>query len=336
MITINSLSGGKTSSFMALHCNSDVNIFACVEIGLNDMFAQGIKPVQYTSKHTDNVWRYFRKQLGESFFQSAEDDKTLEIIYLLESALEKRTHKVKNTNEWNINIVSSKNKNFDTITEKYLPNARARICTQQLKVYPMHDWQMHNLPNEIVKVNLGFRVDEIERTVNLYFKKSIIKTRKKNNNFSLADFGKKYQIPDYILLWWDRLDVESRVKNGTLIPKPTPFNIVKGVYSRVPNFPLIEHKINNAEVIKFWQNKPDFNFPKVSNCVGCFFHSAKELQSQFQANPQKMEWFAKKEDAIKKTFGKKSLRYIQNLSIQNEMDFYNSGASSCDSGSCTD
>lgn len=334
MDTINSISGGRTSSFMALNFNVDYNVFACVKIGVDDIFAQKIKPVQYLSKHTDKVWKYFRYQLGDSFFQSAEDDKTLEIIYLLENELEKKTNKIKKNNEWNIQIVSS-NQTFDDITKKYLPNIRARICTQNLKVYPLHDWQMDNLQG-VTKVNLGFRVDEIERTVNLYFKQTKIISRKTDNSFCLDSFVKKYQIPNYILNWWDRLEVYQRIKNGVLVPKKTPFNIVKGIYSRVPNFPLIENKVSHSEIIKFWKSKPEFNFPEISNCVGCFFHSVKQLQKQFKTNPQKMKWFEIKEDRLNKSFGKKPLRYIKNLALQNEIDFYNSGAISCDSGYCTD
>lgn len=333
MTTINSLSGGKTSSFMALNFETDINIFSCVKLDIDDLFL--VKQKDYRTKYTDKVWQYFRWQIDENFYQTAEDDKTLEIIYHLEKELEQKTRKVQNSNEWNIKIVSSK-KSFDNlINKRFLPNFRARTCTENLKVLPIYDWQKHNLGNEVVKMNLGFRADEIERTVNLYFKLTPLNKRKENKKFDVQKFINTYQIPNYIVNWWDRLEVFEKVKKGILIPKKIPFNIIKGDYCRVPDFPLIENKITNSEIIKFWKSKPNYVFPEISNCVGCFFHSINQLKKQFEHNISKMNWFEKQEIYVGKTFGKKkSLTEIKKLPKQLEMDYYQTN--SCDSGFCTD
>ena len=43
-----------------------------------------------------------------------------------------------------------------------LPNQMARFCTTEMKMRPIFDWWFKNI-NEIVKMGIGFRYDEMER-----------------------------------------------------------------------------------------------------------------------------------------------------------------------------
>lgn len=128
--------------------------------------------------------------------------------------------------------------------------------------------------------------------------------------------------------------MESMVRRGVYLPKEQSFNVTNGVYWRVPSFPLIEHKITKTEVVKYWQSKPNYLFPEISNCVGCFHHTFGELKKQFKQNKNKMEWFCRQEDRTKRTFlNGVSYRKIAEMPEQLEITFL---GGSCDSGGCTD
>jgi diphthamide synthase (EF-2-diphthine--ammonia ligase) len=78
MQTINSLSGGKTSSYMAVHYPADYNIFALVTI--EDVNCQP-KDKSLVQKISDKI--------GKEFIATAEDDKTLKVIFDLEQKIGK-------------------------------------------------------------------------------------------------------------------------------------------------------------------------------------------------------------------------------------------------------
>ena len=142
------------------------------------------------------------------------------------------------------------------------------------------------------------------------------------------------------------MDIETKVKKGELILKDTNlFNYYNGDLFRYPSFPLIEAGITKKDVVKYFSSKPEYDFPKISNCVGCFHHTVQQLQEQYNNpfNKGKMEWYAKYENKYGKTFkkrrvGKKSypmpMDYIKELPFQLQMDFID--FASCDAGSCTD
>ncbi|MGK6353395.1 hypothetical protein [Parapedobacter sp. DT-150] len=155
--------------------------------------------------------------------------------------------------------------------------------------------------------------------------------------FDIQTVIRKYRIPGYLVNWWDRMDVESMVRRGERILKPTPFNEYDGDYYRVPSFPLIEAGITKADVVRFWKDKPEYVFPPISNCVMCFHHTIQQHQKQWQhpQNVAKMHWAADAEAKKGYTFLKKySMEQIRNLPIQTELEF--SDFSGCDSGACTD
>jgi len=78
MKTINSLSGGKTSSYMAVHYPADYNIFALVTIEDNNCRPKDESIIKYVS---DKIGRYF--------IATAEDDSTLYAMRDLEQLVGK-------------------------------------------------------------------------------------------------------------------------------------------------------------------------------------------------------------------------------------------------------
>lgn len=139
MLTVNSLSGGKTSSYMALHYPADVNIFACVCIDY-----QPAMPKDLT------VLAYCLQKLDGNFIASAESEKTLKVMMDLEQKLGKE-------------IVWVRGESFDTIVDNAgcLPTWNRRFCTTDMKIKPMNNYLFFRYG--LTKKNIGFRYDELER-----------------------------------------------------------------------------------------------------------------------------------------------------------------------------
>ena len=140
MKTIHSLSGGKTSSFMALNYPADYNIFALVMI--DDLRC---KPID------KGIVKYASDKLGLDFIATAESDSTIYAMRDLEQLLGKE-------------IIWVAGKSFDKLNKKKsaLPNQMMRFCTTEMKMRPIFDWWLKNI-GEKVKMGVGFRYDEKER-----------------------------------------------------------------------------------------------------------------------------------------------------------------------------
>jgi len=140
MITINSLSGGKTSSYLAKHYKADYNIFALVKID----------DVKCTPKDKALV-KFISDKIGQQFIATAEKDITLRAIIDLEQLI---------GNE----IIWVSGLSFDKIILKNnrLPNYLRRYCTTEMKMRPIFDWWYKNI-NKKVKMGIGYRYDEKER-----------------------------------------------------------------------------------------------------------------------------------------------------------------------------
>lgn len=141
MKTIHSLSGGKTSSFMAFHYPADYNIFALVTI--DDINCQP-KDKRLVQKVSDKI--------GKEFIATAEDDSTLIAMLDLEQLLGKE-------------IIWVTGKSFDNVIKNnggWLPSKLRRFCTTEMKIRPIWDWWYKNI-GEKVKMGIGYRYDEKER-----------------------------------------------------------------------------------------------------------------------------------------------------------------------------
>jgi hypothetical protein len=140
MKTINSLSGGKTSSYMAKHYPADYNIFALVKID-----------AIYCQPKDKSLVKYVSEKIGEDFIATAESDKTLYVMRDLEQLIGRQ-------------IIWVSGLSFDELCKqrKALPNMMQRFCTTEMKMIPIADWWHKNI-NEKIIMNVGFRYDEKER-----------------------------------------------------------------------------------------------------------------------------------------------------------------------------
>jgi hypothetical protein len=146
METVNSLSGGKTSSYLAVHWPADYEIFSlvCVDDARCGHVDKGV--MRYANdKLSDYVGTY-----GE-FVGTVESPVILKTMMDLEQKLGKE-------------IIWVRGESFDRVIDRKgaLPNQNTRWCTTEMKIRPIFEWCYMNteLP---VKMRVGYRMDEMER-----------------------------------------------------------------------------------------------------------------------------------------------------------------------------
>jgi len=168
MKTVTSVSGGRTSSYMALNYPTDYNIFSLVRIE-DPLCAPSDK----------SIIRYVEDKIEKPFIATAESDKTLYVLRQLEQDLGKEIIWV--TGKTFEQLIRDSNANGN-----YLPNRRKRFCTQLMKLDPIFWYCYLNLmesEDDFISMNIGYRSDE--------------KTRKATDEYdfikSTKNFGLRYQ-----------------------------------------------------------------------------------------------------------------------------------------------
>jgi hypothetical protein len=141
MITVNSLSGGQTSSYIAANYPADYNLFALVRTS-----------DERCRFKDDAVRRLVEDKLQAPFIATAEDDMIIYTMLDLEQFIGQKIH-------W----VTSK-MTFEDMNKQrgFLPNKNMRFCTSILKIEPMVHWWAKHL-GEPVEVRIGFRASEQSR-----------------------------------------------------------------------------------------------------------------------------------------------------------------------------
>jgi len=146
MKTINSLSGGKTSSYLAVHYPADYNIFALVRTNDKRCLFPDAKIRQVVSD-----------KIGKEFIGTLEMDEIIYTMLDLEQFIGKKiTWLSEKTFEEIIMNYKMSNGSF------YLPNVMTRFCTVDMKIKPIAQWCYENteLP---VEMRIGFRANEMSR-----------------------------------------------------------------------------------------------------------------------------------------------------------------------------
>lgn len=153
MKTINSLSGGKTSSYIAANYPADYNVFALVRTDDKNCLFPDAKVRQMVSD-----------RIGREFIGTLEEDTIIYTMLDLEQYIGSK-----------IDWVTGKS--FDEIINRngkmYLPNVTQRFCTQFMKLQPIFDWWKQNF-DEPIEMRIGFRANEMRRA-----KKMIEKSNEK-------------------------------------------------------------------------------------------------------------------------------------------------------------
>ena len=141
MKTVNSLSGGKTSSYMAVHYPANYNLFSLIRTNDTKCLFPDEKIRQIVSD-----------RIGVEFVGTLEEDEIIYTMLDLEQYIGKE-------------IIWLSETTFEDVIKKkggYLPNVMTRFCTSKMKVEPIAQWCYENteLP---VEMRMGFRASEVER-----------------------------------------------------------------------------------------------------------------------------------------------------------------------------
>jgi hypothetical protein len=142
MKTINSLSGGKTSSYIAKHYPADINIFALVRI----------ESRKWMNGKDEATRQLISDRLGIEFIGTAEMD---EIIYTILDLEQFIGQEIKMVTGMTFEQVIKSHSN-------YLPNQMARFCTTDMKIIPIFNYlnSINALPCEM---RIGYRPNELKR-----------------------------------------------------------------------------------------------------------------------------------------------------------------------------
>ncbi len=141
MKTINSLSGGKTSSYIAANYPADYDIFSLVRIE------------DETCKFKDKkIIQEVEDRIQAPFIATAEEDVIIYTMLDLEQYIGRP-------------ITWVTGPTFEEIVQKrgqYLPNKIARYCTTEMKTFPIAQWRHKNIEGD-VEMRFGFRANEMRR-----------------------------------------------------------------------------------------------------------------------------------------------------------------------------
>lgn len=298
--TVNSISGGKTSAYIAVHYPADYEVFSLVCIDDEECRPKDPGIIKYVN---DKIQR-FVPQFGE-FIATAEDDATLYAMRDLEQIIGKE-------------IIWVRGKSFDDVidlgTQTRLPSWARRYCTEQMKLVPIFNWWFNEI-GEKVNMRIGFRADEFDRMERFF------------NNSDPCNF----KIPVACSTRGQRLQRHEVFK------------------WRFCSFPLIKNGITEQDIIDYWlkngklsgslfNESRQIQFPKVSNCIGCFHKKVETLAVMAALHPEKMKWFAEQENKDMGTWLDSRMRYEEIIRSSNNWtaDMLKEAGASCDSGGCHD
>lgn len=213
MITVNSISGGKTSAYLMKHYPANINIFSLVRV-------QDRKNLWMKGKD-EKTRQLVSDKTGKEFIGTVEMD---EIIYTILD-LEQHTGQ-------GVNWVAGDT--FEQVIKNhsnYLPNKMARFCTTDMKIIPIFNFLKENteLP---VRMRIGLRPTEKNRMANIleradengleYFKTIVGKSKNgKRNKWGEVPY-RYVEFPliednvqkDTIYNYWDNQKVRFAYRNN--------------------------------------------------------------------------------------------------------------------------
>lgn len=221
MITCTSISGGRTSGYVASKYPSDHNVFALVRTS---------DPI---CKYPDATLRKrVEDRIQKPFVGTLEDDLIIQTIFDLEQHIGREI-------SWVSGIT------YDEIVDTkggWLPNKLHRYCTTWMKLTPIFYWWAEHI-GEPVQMQIGFRANEgrrakrmMEKTNKnglLEFKATFGKNSRGQNKWEMVEWQKP-SFPlidngifkDQIQAYWDKhTDVEF-----------APYNNCVGCFHRNPIF----------------------------------------------------------------------------------------------------
>lgn len=143
---MNSLSGGKTSSYLAVKYPADYNVFALVTTDDEKL------------KFKDEaVRKIVSDKIGREFIGTLEEDTIVYTMLDLEQMIGREINWVTG---WSFDRTITNSKGY------FLPNVFNRFCTYRMKLVPIQEFWRENI-NEPIEIRLGFRANEMSRATNM-------------------------------------------------------------------------------------------------------------------------------------------------------------------------
>lgn len=143
--SVNSLSGGKTSAYIAAHFPADHNVFALVRI-----------EDERCRFPDEKIRRQVEDRIQAPFIGTAEDDTIIYTMLDLEQYIGQPI-------QWVTGIT------FDEVIRTkggWLPNKLHRYCTTNMKIVPIFEWVWQYI-GEPVEMRIGYRANEMNRVITM-------------------------------------------------------------------------------------------------------------------------------------------------------------------------
>jgi hypothetical protein len=240
MKTVNSISGGQTSAYIAANYPSDYNVFALVTTDDKNCLYPDAKVRQLVSD-----------KIGKEFIGTLEDDIIINTILDLEQFIGSKIH-------WVVG------ESFDNVINNngLLPSPLRRYCTTEMKMKPIFEWWQKEI-KEVAEFRIGFRANETNRMQNvisklnennlLEFKTIIGKSENGRNKWKNIEWQK----PKFPL-------IEDNIYKDTVVEfwkdKPVQFafmNNCVGCFHKQP--PLLNYMYKNHKEKIEWFIKKESN-----------------------------------------------------------------------------
>jgi len=304
MKTVNSISGGKTSAYIARHFPADYEVFSVVCIDDKGLMPIDKSIVDYANKKLEK----YSHEYGE-FIATAEDDATLRAMMDLEQYLGRE-------------IIWVRGMSFDQILNNphthggkpnRLPSWARRYCTDEMKLVPIFKWWFHNI-GEKCNMRIGFRFDEFDRMERFFNNSDPVNFK---IPISCATYGQRQQ------------------KHESFNWRFCSFPLVKNGITKQ----MVEDywKQNGHIGGTLFEERRQIQFPIISNCVGCFHKKADTLCVMAAMHPKKMNWFAAQEEKGMGTWLDSKVKYqtfIDDSGNDWIPEMIKENGSSCDLGGC--
>ena len=192
MKSVNSISGGQTSAYIAANYPADYNVFALVTS--NDPL------VKYPD---DKLRQRVSDRIGREFIGTLEDDMIIHTMFDLEQYIGQEIIWVAGMHFED--ILFDRHRTGNRLENPYLPNVVSRFCTENLKLVPIFKWWLDTI-GEPVKMRIGFRANEQERAKSMLskvdenghitFKWSFEKNSRGQNKWTQVP----WQVPEFPLI----------------------------------------------------------------------------------------------------------------------------------------
>jgi hypothetical protein len=298
MITVNSVSGGKTSAYIAVHYPADHDVFSVVCLEDVACAPKDKYLIDYANK---KLSPYYTSRFGE-FVASAESDATLLALIRLEQKLGRE-------------ITWVRGDTFEEVIRSrggFLPNKLRRICTTEMKIRAIFEWWYLNI-HEKVEMRIGYRKGEYLRM-----------ERFMNND------PNHFRIPTSCATYGDK-----KQKHESFLYRYCSFPLIRdGVdHSHIINF----WRNNKTIQATLFSKEETIEFPLISNCRFCFEKKVETLSIMANQEPEAMSWAANQEESSKGQW-KDGIKYKDIIHHSENWlpEMLKEVGSSCDSGGCHD